>query len=256
MANGLDDGGGAEVGPVRVDALASAHERIDRDGEGRCRHLGYVVRVGSWRIYHSGDTVRYAGMAERLREHAPDVALLPINGRDPARGVAGNLDGPEAATLARDAGAGLVVPCHYEGFAFEHRLAGALSRGVRGPRAAVPGPPRRRAPSGRQGLTGLGDIEGERGIRPGHPSLDDREPRDEVGVEHDEVGLVAGREPRAEPEGRTRRLARGVERGGARDPRLGEHGRAAPERAALPANWPSGPRTLTPSERTIRSPSR
>src|SRR6185437_9423609 len=107
---GLDDGGGADAGPVRIDALASAHERIERDAQGRCRHLGYVVRVGPWRVYHSGDTVRYAGMAERLREHAPDVALLPINGRDPARGVDGNLDGPEAAALARDAGAGLVVP--------------------------------------------------------------------------------------------------------------------------------------------------
>lgn len=115
---GLDDGGGTEVGPVRIDALASAHEAIERNAQGRCRHLGYVVGIGPWRVYHSGDTVRYAGMAERLRAHAPDVALLPINGRDPARGVAGNLDGPEAAALARDAGAGLVVPCHYEGFAF------------------------------------------------------------------------------------------------------------------------------------------
>ena len=105
------------MGPVRVDALASAHERIERD-ERAAAGTSDTWCAWPWRIYHSGDTVRYAGMAERLREHAPDVALLPINGRDPARGVAGNLDGPEAATLARDAGAGLVVPCHYEGFAF------------------------------------------------------------------------------------------------------------------------------------------
>ena len=47
-----------------------------------------------------------------------DVALLPINGNDPARGVAGNLDGAEAAQLAYDIGARLVVPCHYDMFAF------------------------------------------------------------------------------------------------------------------------------------------
>jgi L-ascorbate metabolism protein UlaG (beta-lactamase superfamily) len=49
---------------------------------------------------------------------AVDVAVLPINGADPARGVAGNLDGPEAARLARAIGAGIAVPCHYEMFAF------------------------------------------------------------------------------------------------------------------------------------------
>jgi L-ascorbate metabolism protein UlaG (beta-lactamase superfamily) len=47
-----------------------------------------------------------------------DVALLPINGRAPERRVAGNLDGPEAARLARAIGARQVVPCHYEMFAF------------------------------------------------------------------------------------------------------------------------------------------
>jgi L-ascorbate metabolism protein UlaG (beta-lactamase superfamily) len=47
-----------------------------------------------------------------------DVAVLPINGADPGRGVAGNLDGPEAARLARVIGAGLAIPCHYEMFAF------------------------------------------------------------------------------------------------------------------------------------------
>ena len=54
----------------------------------------------------------------RVRPFAVDVALLPINGRAPERRVAGNLDGPEAARLARDVGARLAVPCHYEMFTF------------------------------------------------------------------------------------------------------------------------------------------
>ncbi|MGA9799282.1 MAG: hypothetical protein WBQ68_09750, partial [Terriglobales bacterium] len=41
-----------------------------------------------------------------------------INGRAPERKVAGNLSGPEAAQLAKDIGAGLVIPCHYEMFEF------------------------------------------------------------------------------------------------------------------------------------------
>ena len=47
-----------------------------------------------------------------------DVAFLPINGNEPARRVAGNLDGREAAQLAHDIGARWVVPCHYEMFEF------------------------------------------------------------------------------------------------------------------------------------------
>ena len=47
-----------------------------------------------------------------------DLALLPINGRAPERRVPGNFTGPEAARLAHDIGARLVVPCHYDMFEF------------------------------------------------------------------------------------------------------------------------------------------
>jgi L-ascorbate metabolism protein UlaG (beta-lactamase superfamily) len=57
-------------------------------------------------------------MAELLRPFAIDVALLPINGDRPKRRVAGNLFGDEAAQLAHDIGARLVIPCHYNMFAF------------------------------------------------------------------------------------------------------------------------------------------
>jgi L-ascorbate metabolism protein UlaG (beta-lactamase superfamily) len=71
-------------------------------------------------VYHAGDTIRYEGMAERLRALAVDVALLPINGRSPereAQDLVGNLSAVEAADLAADAGIGTVVPMHYELFA-------------------------------------------------------------------------------------------------------------------------------------------
>jgi L-ascorbate metabolism protein UlaG (beta-lactamase superfamily) len=84
-------------------------------------HLGYVVRCGPFALYHAGDTVRYDGMAERVRAAAPggiDVALLPINGRAPERRVSGNLDGGEAARLAHELGARLAVPMHFDMFEF------------------------------------------------------------------------------------------------------------------------------------------
>lgn len=98
--------------------VPAAHENVDHDDEGRCHYLGYVVQFGPWTVYHSGDTVLYDGMVETLRAWQIDVAILPINGRAPERRVAGNLWGREAAQLARDIGASLAIPCHYEMFEF------------------------------------------------------------------------------------------------------------------------------------------
>jgi L-ascorbate metabolism protein UlaG (beta-lactamase superfamily) len=77
-----------------------------------------VARCGEWTVYHSGDTMRYEGMEERLAGLGIDIALLPINGRAPERRVAGNLFGAEAAQLAKTIGARTVIPCHYEMFEF------------------------------------------------------------------------------------------------------------------------------------------
>jgi L-ascorbate metabolism protein UlaG (beta-lactamase superfamily) len=118
VPSGLDDGVMMESGAFRITGVAAAHERHERDEQGRHRFLGYVVQVGPWTLYHSGDTVRYAGMVERLQPFRIDVALLPINGRSLERRVAGNLDGVEAARLAHDIGARLAIPCHYEMFSF------------------------------------------------------------------------------------------------------------------------------------------
>ena len=85
---------------------------------GPLQYLGYVIRIGPWTIYHSGDTVLYEGMGEKLRPFGVDVALLPINGARPERRVAGNLNGRESALLAKTIGTKLVVPCHYEMFEF------------------------------------------------------------------------------------------------------------------------------------------
>ena len=115
---GLDDGASISVGGIEFHGIAAAHNTIDRDADGRCPYLGYVVRIGGWTLYHSGDTLLHPGLVEKLRPFAIDVAFLPINGNQPERRVAGNLDGREAAQLAHDSGARWVVPCHYEMFEF------------------------------------------------------------------------------------------------------------------------------------------
>ena len=118
MPTGLVLGTPYTHGPFVIHAVPAAHNQREQDDAGHERYIGIVVEVGGVTIYHSGDTLRYDGMAELLRRWVIDVAVLPINGNDPSRGVAGNLDGAEAAQLAHDIGARLVVPCHYDMFAF------------------------------------------------------------------------------------------------------------------------------------------
>lgn len=107
-----------QVGPFRLRAIPAAHESVEIDEHGEHRFIGYLVEVGGRTIYHSGDCCLYPGLAERLKAQAVDLALLPINGRDPARGVAGNFSAREAVELGLEAGISLVVPCHYEMFEF------------------------------------------------------------------------------------------------------------------------------------------
>lgn len=115
---GLNDGESVTVGDFRFHGLPAKHNAIERDEQGRCKFMGYVISFGPWCIYHSGDTLWFDEMVPLLKPFGVDVALLPINGNDPARGVAGNLDAREAATLAKRIGAKTVVPCHYDMFTF------------------------------------------------------------------------------------------------------------------------------------------
>jgi len=115
---GLSDNKKISVGDFTFYGIAAKHNEIERDDRGNCKFMGYVVEFGQWRIYHSGDTLYYDGMIDILKPYHIDVALLPINGNDPARGVAGNLDYREAARLGKEIGAKYVIPCHYSMFTF------------------------------------------------------------------------------------------------------------------------------------------
>lgn len=109
---GIAIGESTTAGPFRIEAVPAKHDEMTPDV------VGYIVSCGPWTIYHSGDTLLYEGMAERLRPYRVDVALLPINGAAPERRVAGNLNGVESAQLGKDIGARTVIPCHYEMFEF------------------------------------------------------------------------------------------------------------------------------------------
>lgn len=111
-----------EVGGMEFNAVPAAHDQRTRDERGRDVYLGFVVKIGPYTIYHSGDGVVYDGMVDDLKPFAIDVAILPINGQ------VGNMGGIDAARLARAIGAGLVIPCHYEMFEFNTASPGEFIR--------------------------------------------------------------------------------------------------------------------------------
>ncbi len=118
VMTGLDEGRSVDVDGFRLTGIAAAHNDVARDAAGRCHYLGFIVEFGPWVLWHSGDTLWHEHLAHRLIHHAPHVVLVPINGNRPERRVAGNLNGTEAAALARACGARLAVPHHFDMFEF------------------------------------------------------------------------------------------------------------------------------------------
>ncbi len=87
-------------------------------GEGP-RFVGYVLGAER-RVYHAGDTIVTDELTAVLQALRPEVALLPVNGRDPVReaqGIVGNMNAVEAVDLALAIGATRLIPHHWDGFA-------------------------------------------------------------------------------------------------------------------------------------------
>jgi L-ascorbate metabolism protein UlaG (beta-lactamase superfamily) len=129
---GLVAGARFERPGVTVRAVPSAHEGLDTDELGRHLYLGFVLDLGGLRFYHSGDGLAYDGLAEALGPGSFDVLFLPINGRNPARGVPGNMSAAEAVALANRVRPRFVVPHHYDMFTFNTVPVSAFEDAARG----------------------------------------------------------------------------------------------------------------------------
>jgi len=107
------------INDVEVWPIPAAHDRPEAAVAGHACQ-GYIVRLDGVTVCHTGDTVMYDGLIERLRERKVDVLLAPINGQDyfrTRRDIIGNLSAREAAELAVAAGVKLLIPAHWDLFA-------------------------------------------------------------------------------------------------------------------------------------------
>ncbi len=109
------------VGPLTVHSIAAAHPDFDHSDEQGYRYVGYVFEVDGVRVYHSGDTILYDGLIDRVKALKPQIAILPINGTDPWRmqhDIAPNMGIVDAVHVGKEIGAALVIPHHYDLFTY------------------------------------------------------------------------------------------------------------------------------------------
>jgi L-ascorbate 6-phosphate lactonase len=109
------------VGPMTVHSIPSAHPGLDYEEASGYPFQGFVFEVDGLRIYHSGDTVIYPRLEERLKRLEPDIMFLPINGTDARRDalkVPPNMNSTDAVRLAKAVGPRLTIPHHYDMFTF------------------------------------------------------------------------------------------------------------------------------------------
>lgn len=101
---------------VWVTAIPAAHEELHTDAEGNCMEVGFRFVLGNTALYHAGDCCPYDGLTERLS--GCDILILPVNGRDYFRthvcDIIGCFTSREAAILAKQVGAKLLIPAHFD----------------------------------------------------------------------------------------------------------------------------------------------
>ena len=95
----------ATVHDLTLTAVPARHETTTPGWE-TPDAMGVIVECQGLKVYHCGDT-EYDVRLRTLKAQKPDVAILCING------VGGNMDAYEAALLAWQLGARVVIPMHH-----------------------------------------------------------------------------------------------------------------------------------------------
>lgn len=101
---------------IKVTAVPSAHEELHKDENGNFLEIGFVFEFGNIRLYHGGDGCPYDGLENKLA--GCDILIMPVNGRDYYRtnvlDIIGCFDSIEAATIAKNINADLLIPTHFD----------------------------------------------------------------------------------------------------------------------------------------------
>ncbi|WP_240418945.1 MBL fold metallo-hydrolase [Paenibacillus periandrae] len=105
---------------IAVTPVACKHEQYITDAEGNHFFLGYVIDFNGLVFYHAGDALADQELEDALKPHQIEIACMPINGHDWRRlrnHIYGNMTFREAADMAAEIGAEMIIPMHYDMFA-------------------------------------------------------------------------------------------------------------------------------------------
>jgi L-ascorbate metabolism protein UlaG (beta-lactamase superfamily) len=101
---------------ISVTAIPAAHEELHKDENGEYFEVGFKFELGNTVVFHGGDGCPYDTFEEKLV--GCDVLILPVNGRDYYRtnicDIIGCFDSVEAATIAKNINADLLIPTHFD----------------------------------------------------------------------------------------------------------------------------------------------
>ena len=99
-----------------VTPIPSAHEVLHKGDDSNYLELGYVFNLDGISLYHAGDCCLYDGLEERIKN--TDILMLPVNGRSYYKlnvlDIVGNMTAEEAVVLAKNIGAKLIIPMHFD----------------------------------------------------------------------------------------------------------------------------------------------
>ncbi len=99
------------LGPLRVSVTPAVHNGLSTPPRPYTPVLSYIIR-GPRVFYFAGDTELFDEMAQIGREHAPDIALLPVSGFGPYIGR-GHLNARTAAQALCLLRSQVAIPIHW-----------------------------------------------------------------------------------------------------------------------------------------------
>ena len=124
----LAPGAGVTLEGVRVAACRASHGGGDDE---LARTNAYVLAGDGPSVYVCGDGAYGPGFEEAGRDHAPDLALLPIGGYLPRSFRARHMSPLDALYAFEDLRARLLIPIHHGTFALSYEKLGEPARWLR-----------------------------------------------------------------------------------------------------------------------------
>ena len=64
---GLNDEKSITIDEFTFYGIPAKHNEIERDENGNCKYMGYVIEFGKYKMYHSGDTLWFDEMVDLLK---------------------------------------------------------------------------------------------------------------------------------------------------------------------------------------------